>query len=175
MEERRRRLLQLLRTAHGILGQEGRPAERLGSRPLPRGGGLVVDLLGQVRHPLPVGLRREMLPARERREGHGLADGEPERVGVLPPETPGDVLLGPVVPGAGQRLSFHDLMDAVETGPLPEVGDQILLGPVAEDIAEPPGLRLLLVADHDRLVAPIPDLPVQPVFRLTSLAKFELK
>jgi hypothetical protein len=56
-------------------------------------------------------------------------------IGVLSPEAAGGVFLGSVVPGAGERLAVHDLMDAMKAGPLSEVGDKVLLDPVAEDIA----------------------------------------
>ena len=65
VEERGRRLFDPLGTAHGILGQDRRDAERLGSRPLARRGGVLLDLHGHVRDALPVGLRGEVLPAGE--------------------------------------------------------------------------------------------------------------
>jgi hypothetical protein len=40
-------------------------------------------------------------------------------MGVLPLAA-GEVLLGPAVPGAGERLAVRELADAVETGPVPE-------------------------------------------------------
>src|SRR4029077_14117924 len=71
----------------------------------------------------------------------------------------GEGFLGVAVPGAGERLAVRELADAVEPRPLPETGDQVLLDAVPEDVPESRDLRLLLVADRDRLVALPPDLP----------------
>jgi hypothetical protein len=81
-----------------------------------------------------------------------------ERVGVLPLAA-GVVLLGAVVPMAGERLAVHDLVDAVEPRPFPEMGHQGLFDAMSQDVPKPRNLRLLLLADQDRLVAPLPDLP----------------
>ena len=62
------------------------------------------------------------------------------------------------MPGTGERLAVDDLADAMDSRPLPETCHQVLLDSVAEDVLQPRGLRLLLAADHDRLVAPLPDL-----------------
>jgi hypothetical protein len=70
----------------------------------------------------------------------------------------------------GQRLAVHDLADAVEPRPLPEPGHQVFFDPMAEDIPEPRGLHLLLVADRDRLVAPLPDL-ARPAGEPADLAR----
>jgi len=53
----------------------------------------------------------------------------------------------------------HDLLEAVEPGPVPETVDEVLLAPIAEEIKEPIDLRLLLAAGHDCLVAPFSALP----------------
>ena len=159
VEERGRRLFDPLGTARGILRQDRRDAERLGSRPLPRRGGVCFDLRRQGRDALPVRFRGEVLPAGERREGHGFGGRVLERVWVLSPSAAGDVLLGAVVPGAGERLAGHDLADAVESRPFPEAGRQIFFDAMAENVPEARDLRFLLVADHDPLVAPLPDLP----------------
>ena len=79
-------------------------------------------------------------------------------MGVLSPPAAGGVFLGAVVPGTGERLAVDDLADAMDSRPLPETCHQVLLDPVTEDVLQPRGLRLLLAADHDRLVAPLPDL-----------------
>jgi hypothetical protein len=80
-----------------------------------------------------------------------------ERVGVLP-LAPGEVLLRPVVPSAGERLAVRELPDAVEARPVPEPGHQILFDHMSQNILPPRDLRLLLVADRNRLVALLPDL-----------------
>ncbi len=70
----------------------------------------------------------------------------------------GEVLLGAVEPGAGQGLAVRELPDGLEAGPLAELGDKVLFDPVAEDVPKTRDLHFLLVADQDRLVAPVPDL-----------------
>ena len=104
------------------------------------------------------GLRGEVLPAGKRRVRHDLGGGVLERVGGFPLAA-GEVLLGAVVPVAGERLAVDDLADAVEARPFPEVGDQILFDAVSQNVPEPRDLHLLLVADRDRLVATVLDLP----------------
>lgn len=158
VEERGRRPLHPLGTRPGMLSQDLRRAERVGSRLPPGRGGFLLDLLGHGPDALPVGLRRQMLPAGKRREGHGLGGGVLERIGVLSPPAAGGVLLGAVEPGAGERLAVHDLANAVEPRPLPETGHQVLFDPMAQDVLQSRNLRLLLAADQDRLVAPLPDL-----------------
>ena len=128
MEERGRRLLHPLGTAPGILSQDLRRAEWLGSRSPPGRGGFLLDLLDQIPDALPVGLGRQVLPAGEGREGDGLGGGVLERVGVLPLAA-GEVLLGAVVPAAGERLAVDDLADAVEPRPLPQTATRFSLTP----------------------------------------------
>ena len=81
-----------------------------------------------------------------------------QRIGVFPLAA-GEVLLGAIVPVAGQRLAVHDLPDAMKARPFPEAGDQILFDAVSQNIPKTRDLHLLLVTDQDRLVAPVPDLP----------------
>jgi hypothetical protein len=122
MDERGRRLLDPLRTGVGILGQDRLPAERLGSRSLPRRG-VVLDGLHQPGHPLPVSFRRQVLPAGELRKLDRLQRGELQRVVLLPllGRSAGDVLLGAIEPIAGEGLGLvpQQLPDRVNAaGPL---------------------------------------------------------
>jgi hypothetical protein len=119
VEERGRRLLQPFGAVRRVLSQDRPDSERLGTRPLPGCGGVLFDLSGHVGDALLVGFWGEVLPAGERREGHGLGGGVAETVGVLP-FVAGEVLLGAVEPGAGEGLAVCELPDGLETGPLAE-------------------------------------------------------
>jgi hypothetical protein len=126
VEEGSGRFLQAPGTVRRILGQDGRDSERLGSSPLPGHSGVLLDLDGHVGDALPVGFRREVLPAGEGREDRGLGGGVAKAIDGLPLAAC-EVLLGAVEPGAGEGLVVRELPDGLETGPLPEVGNQVLL------------------------------------------------
>ena len=55
-------------------------------------------------------------------------------------------------------LPLRQGLDAVDAGPILRVLDEIFFDPVAEDVSQALDLRLLLLADQDRLVAPPEDL-----------------
>ena len=159
VEEWGRGFLQPLGAACGLLGEDGRRAEELDSSPPPCSGGVLLDLPGQIRYPLPVGFRSEMLPAGEGREDHRLGPGVLERVGIFSSPATGGVFLRAVEPGAGQGLAGQDLAGRSGVLATPGARRPDLLDSVAEDVPKSRHLRIFLAADQDRLVAPIPDLP----------------
>ena len=68
----------------------------------------------------------------------------------------GAVLLGSVEPETLQPLIVEEGPPGVDAGPVPHPLDQEFLDAVREDVLHPLPLRLRLVADLDRPVAPMP-------------------
>jgi hypothetical protein len=168
MEERCGRPLRMLRTIMGMLTQDRGDAQRLASRSRPSGRHLSFDLMDQAEGPRSPELGWQVLPARKRREVQRLDRRVLETIECLPPVA-GGVLLSAVEPVAGGILALDQRPGDLHSRPVLGTCDEALFTAVREKVLQSRDLRCFLVADHDGLVSPRPDL-VGPAVEPADLA-----
>ena len=95
-------------------------------------GGFLFDLADELGDVLLLVFRREVLPARQRREGHSLRGREAVPLVLLSAAT-GAVLLGAVEPETLQRLIVEKRPRGMHAGPVPHLLDQEFFDPMRQD------------------------------------------
>ena len=157
MDQRRGRPLGPGRLAQRVLGPDRCRACRLSARLLSAHRRRFDDGVDQAGDPLPVLLREQSPPARQRIELQDLPGGEAIERHVLA-TLASRILLGAIEPGPLQRPAAQQGVDAVDAGPLLGPCDQVFLGTVGQEVGEAVDLGGLLLADQDRLITAGEDL-----------------